>query len=101
MEREQVLKQFEERLREARARRDRASAHFDEAIKRIGHGQSDNFERIQAASKEYSEALAAVREAVRLQSEYLLHGALPPERKLPESEESASTAAKSGGTNAG
>ena len=94
-----VRQVLEERLAQASARRDEASARFDEEIKDIRERhEGQAFERIMSASKEYTEALVALREAVKSHRDFLTSGIVPPElqSKPPKPEGSAGEEQKIG-----
>src|ERR1700683_629711 len=96
MDRAEVLRQLEENLFNAQKRRGRRSARFDEAIKGIPSGghRPNNLEIIQAASKEYTLALEAVRNAVRLHTDFLTYGTF--QQKPLESERPLAKVQKAG-----
>lgn len=72
----------------AQERSDFASDGFDAVIRAIPSEthRPGNTERILAASKEYSEAVQAVTDALERKPNFVLHHILPKERKPPESE---------------
>jgi hypothetical protein len=79
MDRAQILHRLEEDVAKARRRRNQAAAHFDEVISGTPSGipQPDSTERLRIASKEYTLALEAVKNALKRQNDYLVHGVAP------------------------
>jgi hypothetical protein len=83
MDRARILQGLENDRTKARERRNRASTRFDEAVSGAASGipYPDNTERLRNASKEYTLALEAVKDAPKKQNDFLIRGILPPDAK--------------------
>lgn len=83
-----ILRSLQDKLREAREWRERASARFEEVTRAGPSGlpYPDSVDRIKAASNEYTLALNAFNDALKEQNDYIVHGKIPPgleQRKPP------------------
>jgi hypothetical protein len=80
MDRESIIRVLCRDLAAALERQKIASAHFNEVIGNSPSGLpcAEGVYRIQMASSEYSEARAAVLDAMNRLNNFLIHGTVPP-----------------------
>ena len=80
MEKEQILQRLRDELQEARERRNEAARRYHEITGEVPTRipSPDNVDRIKIASQEYTNAIHAVEEAFKAQSDFLFHGVVPP-----------------------
>ena len=97
---ELIRKALQSEVEDAQQRRVAASEHFCEVMGQLPSGipYSDATDRIQLASRKYSNALREAIVAMTRLNEFLVHGTIPPElvRKPPAIERQREAAKKAG-----